>query len=181
MRPQLFYDYIVSIPVSLLNDWPGIAIPDSEAARVLLMAIAGQESKWTARLQGGGGPARSYYQFEGSGGGLGEVFAGCPQWVRIVCEALDIPFDQRTVFEAMAWNGILQTCMARFLLWVGRPDPLPPYGDEGGAYQYYDSIWRPGAKRPHDWHDNYVQAVLCVEHFKAHGPTPPFGHATVNV
>ena len=172
MQPQLFYDYIVSIPIGLLADWPGIMIPDTEEARVMLMAIAGQESNWDARRQQGG-PARSYYQFEGSGGGLGEVFAGMPNQLRAVCDALDIPFDQATVFEAMAWNGILQTCMARFLLWCGNPNPLPAYGASKDAYVYYDSIWRPGSKRPQDWPHNYTTAQSCVEHFKKHGPTPP--------
>jgi hypothetical protein len=162
MKPQTFFDYMVCFPLELMWRHPDIAIPVTEEAKIELMTIAGQESNWDARRQGGGGPARSYYQFEGAGGGSGEVLSRFPSQMATICEALDIPCDQNTVFEAMAWNGILQTCMARLLLW-GDAAPLPAVGDVQGGWAVYQRNWRPGAPHPEAWPGNYQVAVDCLK------------------
>src|SRR5262245_38910235 len=91
-------------------------VPSDDRAIVLAMAIAGQESDWSARLQHGG-PARSYWQFEGAGGGVGQLFQVTPTQLGAVCRSLEIPYDVNTVFQAMAWNDLLACSMARLLLW----------------------------------------------------------------
>src|SRR5262245_18245844 len=98
MKPEPFLRYIVDIPLLLMSEVPEINIPVTDEARCIMHAIAGQESNWDARRQGGGGPARSYWQFEGMGGGTGEVLQKFPRQMEFVCNALDIPYDGNTVF-----------------------------------------------------------------------------------
>jgi hypothetical protein len=143
---------IVDPALTLLE--PGIK--RSDEARVLIMAIAGQESDWMARLQNGG-PARSFWQFEGAGGGAGEVFADSPTQLKAVCDYLVIPFDVNDIFQAMAWNDTLAACMVRLLLWTD-PAPLPAVGDVQGGWNYYQRNWRPGAPRPDVWPARYAAA-----------------------
>lgn len=145
---------IVDPALALLNTLAGIKV--SNEARVLVMAIAGQESDWAARLQHGG-PARSFWQFEGAGGGVGGLFAATPKQLKAVCDYLFVPYDVATVFQAMAWNDTLAACMARLLLWSD-PAALPALGDVQGGWNYYQRNWRPGAPHPEVWPAKYATA-----------------------
>ncbi|MCW5737025.1 MAG: hypothetical protein KIS73_23065 [Enhydrobacter sp.] len=159
MTPDDFYLRIVEPTLHWMAAAPGIAIPATDRARVLLMAIAGQESGWTARRQIGG-PARSYWQFE-KGGGVDDVFRATSRQLGIVCAAQDIPCDRTVVFEAMAWNDSLACAMARLLLWM-EPAPLPAVGEKEAAWQYYLRNWRPGAPHRHSWDARYDQALAAI-------------------
>jgi len=130
-------------------------------AQVMLMAIVGQEAAFQYRLQIGG-PARSYWQFE-KGGGVAGVMrnATTGKWARSVCAALDIPSDENTVYEAMAWSDHLATSMARFNLWLA-PGALPAVGREDDAYNYYVRQWAPGKPDKSRWHPNYEAAMQAV-------------------
>lgn len=130
-----------------------------DRARILVMTIAGQESNWQHRLQIGG-PARSYWQFE-LGGGVDDVFRVTGTQLQKVCVSLDIPFDRKTVFEAMAWNDRLAGAMARLLLYVD-PRPLPDVGDTAAGWDFYLRNWRPGAPRPEAWPKLYAQALAAM-------------------
>lgn len=162
MKPDYFYKAIilpcVTGPLKLVA--PQVA--DSPASRVLLMAIAGQESDWAARLQHGG-PARSYWQFE-NGGGVAQLLGipSCASVLKTVCAFEDITYSQSTIFEAMAWNDTLDCVMARLLLWQD-PAKLPEVGDVNGGWNYYNRNWRPGAPRPNEWPTYYNIAKLAVE------------------
>lgn len=157
MDTKDFYSDIVNPSLSLLA---GLAnIPVTDQARVMVMAIAGQESNWRARRQIGG-PARSYWQFE-KGGGVAGLFAVTPTQLQAVCTHLDIPCDPTTVFEAMAWNDTLGCCMARLLLFTD-PAQLPAVGDVQGGWSYYQRNWRPGAPHPEVWPAKYATAQGLV-------------------
>jgi hypothetical protein len=152
MQPRLFLATIVDPALAFMAAVvPTIGVSDE--ARLETLAIAGQESDWSARRQGGGGPARS---------GAGEVIAKCPNELRAVCTALVIPFDLATIFDLMAWNDTLACCMARLLLWQD-PAPLPRFGHEQPAWEYYRRNWRPGRPRPEKWPDCYALAAAAVE------------------
>jgi len=158
VTPRDLLDRFIDPGLVMLERLANVSV--TNPARVLVMAIAGQESEWQARLQIGG-PARSFWQFE-KGGGVDGVFRVTPNQLRAVCQELMIPFDQTEVFEAMAWNDLLATCMARLLLWTD-PRPLPAVGDEEGAWNYYLSIWRPGAPHHETWHARYETSLaLCI-------------------
>lgn len=159
MNPDIFFERIVEPTLQSMAASASIGIAASDSARVLVMAIAGQESRWVARRQIGG-PARSYWQFE-KGGGVAGLFRVVPRQLAAVCAACDVTFDAATVFEAMAWHDTLACAMARLLLWSD-PAPLPAVGDKDAGWQYYLRNWRPGAPHPESWagvHDRALAAV----------------------
>jgi hypothetical protein len=160
MTPDNFYARIVE-PTLQYMAGPGINIPATAEARVMLMAIAGQESRWAHRRQIGG-PARSYWQFE-QGGGVSGVLnhPATALKAKAVCGVLDIESDIATVYEAMAFNDTLACCMARLLLWSDAA-ALPAVGDRDTAWDYYIRNWRPGAPHPESWPGVYEQARAAV-------------------
>ena len=136
--------------------------PSNDAdSQVIVLAISGQEAAFQHRRQIGG-PARSYWQFE-SGGGVAGVMANSQTgpMLRKLCDALDIPYDRATIFEAMAWNDRLGYAMARFLLFTDRA-ALPKVGDQEGAWSYYLRNWRPGKPDHTRWASNYQAAMKAV-------------------
>lgn len=145
--------------LALLLRATGLASDDR--ARVLLLAIAGQESGWEARRQTPG-PARGFWQFEQSGGVRGVLKhpASAPRIAK-VCAVLSIPTDEATVYEAIAWSDHIAGAMARLLLWT---DPAPlPIADSDAGWRYYDANWRPGHPRPDDWAGNYQAALAAIK------------------
>lgn len=167
MEPRvLYYDVVRSMQA--LETWTGIKSDDR--ALVMLMAIAGQESFWAHRKQIGG-PARSYWQFEKGGGVAGVLNHPATKGaINAVCRVLDIPCDTATVYEAMAWNDTLATCMARLLLYSD-PRPLPAPGEQDAAWEYYLRNWRPGMPHPQSWAGRYATAMELA------GPKAPLGKA----
>jgi hypothetical protein len=159
MIPDIFFARIVEPTLQWMDAAPGVGIRATDNARVLVMAIAGQESGWAARRQNGG-PARSYWQFE-KGGGVAGLFRVTPRQLETVCAACDAPYDPATVFEAMAWHDMLACAMARLLLWSD-PAPLPAVGDREAGWQYYQRNWRPGVPRPESWASVYDRALAAI-------------------
>jgi hypothetical protein len=134
-------------------------VKSDDRARVLMMAIAGQESAWKERRQIGG-PARGFWQFE-KGGGVAGLFRVTPNQLKAVCDELEVPYDPTIVFEAMAWNDTLAACMARLLFWTDASQ-LPEVGNVDAAWAYYQRNWRPGAPHPEIWPARYGTAMGLV-------------------
>ena len=138
----------------------GVTSPAAEPTpeiRTLLMAIAGQETRWAARVQGGDGPAHSYWQFE-SEGVAGVMEREGPRLIG-VCALLDI--NPAYAFDAMIYNDTLACTIARLNLWLD-PAPLPSMGDITGAWQYYVRNWRPGKPDETRWPGSYRTAQDAV-------------------
>jgi hypothetical protein len=161
VTPLRLLQTIIDPGLLFMTSIVGSRASSSPEARILLLAIAGQEGDFSLRRQVGG-PARSYWQFE-SGGGvegvLGHLTAG--PIARQVCQALDLPTDRPTVFEAIAWNDALAVTMARLLLWTD-PETLPAVGQTQAGWDYYERIWRPGKPGPDRWPVNYHAAMLAL-------------------
>lgn len=161
--PKSNADIILAFNIDPVLRWMSLHcnVPMSNEARVEMLAIAGQESDWQARLQYGG-PARSWYQFE-KGGGVHGVLThpASKPLIEKVCDALLISCDDDTVYEAMAWNGFLAAAMARLLLWTDAA-PLPKVGQVEQGWDYYNRNWRPGAPHPEVWPDKYKTAQSIV-------------------
>lgn len=159
LNPVNVLKYNINPALALLDQLCGIEPTDE--ARVMCVAIAGQESNWEARLQYSG-PARSLWQFEKGGGVHGVLtHAASKDPIRAFCDALGIPCDEATVYEAMAWNGLLGAAMARLLLLTDAA-PLPSIGMCDQAWEYYERNWRPGAPHPEVWPDKYGVAIDTV-------------------
>lgn len=166
MTPTFLLTDLVDPGLRFLAATVGPRPADSPEARVMLMAIAGQEGNFKERRQrlGGGrfGAANSFWQQEQHGGVAGTLHhptAGA--WARAVCDALDVPSDDATVWQAIAWNDHLAVAMARLNLYTVRA-PLPAIGDQGGAWKQYLDQWGPGKPDETRWPTNYAAAIAAV-------------------
>jgi hypothetical protein len=151
MTPASFYARV------LVPSAAALPLIDTRASRVLLMAIAGQESGWSARLQEPTPYARGFWQFEPSG------IAGVIRDPLLAefCAAYAITLSPAVLFEALAWNDLLAYAVARLTLWRD-PAVLPAVGDVGGCWTYYLRCWRPGRPRLDDWAGVYRQTLVAL-------------------
>lgn len=135
---------------------------DSPQARVMLLAIGLQESRFRSRLQEGGGPARGFWQFE-SGGGVKGVMTHptVAHLTEAICEKRGVPFHRTDIYKALAEDDILAAACARLLLWTD-PKPLPSREDVNGGWALYQRVWRPGKPHPETWPALYRMAVMQV-------------------
>lgn len=130
---------------------------DSVGARILMLAIANQESGCEYRKQING-PAKSYWQFEQGGGVRGVLThpASKPH-IRKVLATLDYDPDSTSAecYAAIEHNDILAAAFARLLIWTDS-EPLP----NGSSYAWglYMRTWRPGRPHPANWSANYKKA-----------------------
>lgn len=136
-----------------------IGIPRTRQADTIMLAIAGQESRWTHRAQIGG-PARGFWQFE-KGGGVAGVLAhrATADRARSLCSALRIEADQATVYEALRWDDTLAVGFARLLLWTD-PKALPTAPRP--AWDCYMRTWRPGTPHLATWRARWDAAMSIV-------------------
>jgi hypothetical protein len=144
----------------------------SDEARVLMLAIALQESGLEHRRQVGadGQPmdtlARGFSQFELGGGVHGVcTHSASSEAAQGVCGLLRVPFVEEDIHEALAWHDQLSSAFARLLLWTDAA-PLPAVGDEADALDYYLRNWRPGKPHPEAWPAHYALAVETVSNPK---------------
>ncbi|HTB47035.1 MAG TPA: hypothetical protein VK741_25685 [Acetobacteraceae bacterium] len=141
---------------------PLLARYDTPAARCLLLAIAGQESEWSRRLQVPVPYARGFWQCEKNGAVLAVTTGEATRPLMVqICQALCIPTGLDQVFEAVAWCDDLAYCVARLAL-LPDPAPLPAIGDAAGAWDYYLRVWAPGTPRPESWPDRYGAAAALM-------------------
>lgn len=143
---------------------PGL---DSDRARVLLLAIGLQESRFEHRHQvtagGGVGPARGFWQFERDGGVVGVLKHPASHAMAVeMCALAGIPPVARVVWSALAVNDRLACQFARLLLYTD-PRPLPALGHGGEAWDYYLRNWRPGKPHRKTWNGFYAQAMEAVQ------------------
>ncbi|CAB3867734.1 hypothetical protein [Achromobacter deleyi] len=139
---------------------------DTPAARVILLAVGLQESRFLHRRQIGG-PARGFWQFEkgtrASRGGVWGVFlhAASKGHLAALCKARSVACDPDAIYAALEYDDVLAAGVARLLLWTD-PKALPPVGDADASWALYLRTWRPGKPHPQTWPDLYRQAVAQV-------------------
>ena len=124
----------------------------SPEARVLMLAICGQEADFHHRWQVVDrarphvmGPARGLWQFE-RGGGVKCVLTHerTRALAANVCRLRGISATVDAVYNRLHEDDILAAAFARLLLWTN-PNALPAIGQEEAAWQLYLREWRPGA------------------------------------
>jgi hypothetical protein len=157
MNLQQVSDQLIDTSMQLLP-----AEMDSSQARVMLLAIGLQESRFEHTHQIGG-PAHGYWQFE-SGGGVKGVMThpASEKHARSVCFDLGVPWARAQVFDAIEHDQVLACAFARLLLWTD-PRALPDLGDPDGAWDCYIRNWRPGKPHPDTWPKFYQQALKFVQ------------------
>lgn len=134
---------------------------DTPAARVMLLAIGLQESRFIHRRQING-PARGFWQFERGGGVVGVLtHSASAALARQVCEARGVAPTSPAVYAQLESDDVLAAAFARLLLWTD-PGRLPAVDDSKGGWDLYARTWRPGKPHPQTWADLYRQAVAEV-------------------
>lgn len=136
---------------------------DSREARVMLRAIALQESRMKYRAQivdgGGKGPARGLWQFERAGGVKGVLTHPATKGLaQALCAARGVAADPRSVWLALETDDVLAAGFARLLLWTD-PHRMPAIGDPDDWWSAYVFSWRPGKPHRKTWDEFYQLAV----------------------
>lgn len=140
------------------------ALLDTAPARVMLIAIGLQESRFEHRRQILG-PAVGFWQFE-QGGGVAGVLRH-PQTMHLArwcCLRRKVDAIPSAVYAELEHDDVLAACFARLNLWWDER-PLPRVGDEQGAWDLYIRTWRPGIPHRHTWASLYRQAVEAAGPF----------------
>ena len=163
------------IPVAAINEALSL-LPsgmDSTEARVMLIAIGLQESRFKYRRQLVGnppkpvGPAAGFWQFEkgsaASRGGVWGVFlhGSTNRLLKDLCLKRNVAQSPTNIWEAVQTDDVLAAGLARLLLWSD-PQRLPKLGDVEGAGKLYMRTWRPGKPHRSTWDALYAEALRAV-------------------
>lgn len=139
---------------------------DTPSARVQVLAIGLQESRFRSRFQTVAGrpyikgPARSFWQGE-KGGGMVHGVRTHPDSARhanMLYSSRGVPADDTAIWNAIENDDVLAAGLARLLLWTD-PLRLPVLGDAAGAWDLYMRTWRPGKPHQETWDAFYMQAL----------------------
>ncbi len=143
---------------------------DTPEARVMLLAIGLQESRFMYRFQKVAGhpyikgPARGFWQFElgtqASRGGVWGVFLHDASrfWLSQLCAKRNVAFRPPEIHAAIELDDVLAAGVARLLLFTD-PKRLPAIDDVEGAWGLYAyRTWRPGRPHRHTWDEFHAQA-----------------------
>lgn len=140
-----------------------LGVGDSPEARVQMLAIGLQESRFEYRRQMNNGPAMGFWQFE-RGGGVRGVLRHPTSKVRAesLCKTRGVPPDEMEVWKALQHDDVLAAGFARLLL-LTDPKKLPDLGNAQAAWDTYIRNWRPGKPHPQTWPALYAKALQYVE------------------
>lgn len=156
----MIINYLMRLfPVALDMLGPGYDTPE---ARAMLLAVALQESACVHRVQHGGGPAKSFWQFEPIG--IAGLFSNAKSRAALMVAVGDmaVKFDVTSIHAAIEHNDVLAIICARRLL-AQIPEQLPEEDEAVKAWDQYLSAWRPGKPRPEKWQFNYARAWQIVK------------------
>jgi hypothetical protein len=140
---------------------------DTGEARVMMLSIGLQESRFTMRQQMGGGPARGFWQCEqgtqASRGGVWGFYLhpASRYWLSVLCKARGVAFDPVSIYSALDKDDVLAAGVARLGLFTD-PKRLPEIDDSVGSWNLYQRVWRPGKPKPDAWPALHAQAVAAV-------------------
>lgn len=143
------------------------AAMDTREARVMLLAIALQESRLEHRRQLGNGPARGLWQFEcgneATRGGVTGVFLheASRYWLDRLCAARGVQFSPWHIYPALERDDVLAAGVARLLLFTDRAR-LPAVDDADAGWALYMRTWRPGKPHPETWARFHAEALGAV-------------------
>lgn|SRR5690348_1047900 len=158
MSPTTFLNEVVAPALAAI----GVTAMDSPEARLMLTAIALQESGLRTRTQDDGGPARGLLMFERNG--VLSVMHGVAtsSYAYNACIKFGVLWGSTSILAALQRDDELACVFARLLLWSD-PRPLPELGDEMGAWNLYERCWRPGKPSYTRWKQVYPQALAAIQ------------------
>lgn len=165
MNASEFLTKILDHGIAWCKSLPGWTIPFDDRARVMLLSIAGQESRLIDRVQQGNGPAHGFWQMERNGGVKGVLtHPATYKMATAACARAGVPSDAVHAWGIMSTSAgdDLAVAFARLLLWSD-PRALPDVTNSFYGWQMYEENWRPGKPRPDDWPANHKGAVDAVK------------------
>ncbi len=143
---------------------------DTSPARVMLLAIGLQESRFMNRFQKVAGqpyvkgPAKGFWQFErgtatSRGGVWGVILHEASRyWLNDLCAKRKVDFQADAIWNAIETDDVLAAGLARLLLFTD-PRKLPavnaPPEETWGCYA---RNWRPGRPHRETWDDFHALA-----------------------
>lgn len=141
-------------------------VMDSAEARVMLLSVGLQESRFMWRFQKLAGrpyekgPARGYWQFEAGGGVKGVMkHPATEKLAREVCDTLYVPWSETQIHATLEHSDTLAAAFARLLLWADRL-PLPKLtASHDEAWLCYVRGWQPGKPHRETWDEFHAQAL----------------------
>lgn len=150
---------ILSTAINPALGWLSLrGLRSDDRARVMLVAITGQEADAQFRRQHGNGPARGLWQFERLGGVAGVLsHSASARLAAALCEWRGVEASTTAVQAALERDDVLAAGFARLLLWTD-PKPLPSVEAEDAGWAYYLRNWRPGKPHPAAWPENWRMA-----------------------
>lgn len=140
---------------------------DTDAARVEILSIGRQESRFEFRFQKTSdpytkGPARGFWQNERGGIFCLMTNRATKDLLRDVCKERGVPFDQVLIHARLEYDDVLAAACARLLLWAD-PKPLPAVdASHEEAWQCYLRCWNPGKPRRETWDQFHLEARAQV-------------------
>lgn len=124
---------------------------DSFEARLFLLTVGQQESRFMYRRQMNNGPATGFWQFERGGGVRGVLnHHSTADTMLEVCEHFSVSSTSQAVWEALEENDLLAACVARLLAYTS-PQLFPERNDPAGYWEMYLDTWRPGKPHERTW------------------------------
>lgn len=148
----------------------------SKEARVMLLAIGLQESRFMHRYQvvlgrpGAKGPARGFWQFErgtqaSRGGVWGVMLHDASRfWLNHLCVVRGVAFRADAIHVAIETDDVLAAGLARLLLFTDRRRLPALDAAHEEAWQCYIRNWRPGKPHRASWDEFHEQACGQVLH-----------------
>lgn len=139
-----------------------IGVRDTPEARVMILAIGLQESRFEHRRQMGNGPARGFWQFERGGGVRGVLrHATSKAKASKLCQTRNTMDMDMQAWQGLEYDDVLAAGFARLLL-LTDPRALPDVSDSVGAWDCYIRNWRPGKPHIETWSKFHRQAREAV-------------------
>lgn len=125
---------------------------DTPQARVMLLTIGQQESRFEYRRQMGDGPAKSFWQGEKGGGMVHgvRIHPASADLARQLYKARGVEANDLAIWNAIEDDDVLAAGLARLLLWTD-PEKLPSVNDVDSAWELYLRTWRPGKPHVRTW------------------------------
>lgn len=148
-----------------LAELSALGVKHAPTTARFLLAIALQESGLQHRRQvtsngEEGGPAASFFQAE-IGGACKGVLKHPLTEIRMtkLCDAYNVKPEPMALWEAIRYNDILASAMARLLV-LTLPYVIPETAEDG--WKQYLEAWRPGKPRPDEWAGYWAVASVTT-------------------